>query len=78
MSTATEITTAERNFVYTVWGERMYVQDGCIPPPSSSAEALHRFEEWCARNAHFLTGYSSEQFVAEKRREVELENLEND
>ena len=39
--------------------------------PVSVAEMTRRRYKWYAQHKHLLAGYSTEQFIAEKRRDVE-------
>jgi len=62
--------TMDKTVVYTKSGRPLKVRPG-TENPISVDEMFHRRDEWYARNKHLLEGYSSDQFIAEKRRAVE-------
>ena len=64
------MTAATKNHViYTKSGKALSIWPSTSAPVSAD-EMFRNRDEWLARNKHLLEGYSSEQFVAEKRRAV--------
>ena len=63
-------TTVEKKVVYTKSGRPLAISPSTANPVSAD-EMFRNRDEWYARNKHLLKGYSSDQFVAERRRDVE-------
>ena len=63
------VTTVEKKVVVTPSGTTFSIRPGTENPVSVD-EMIRRRDEWYARNKHLLKGYSTEQFIAEKRRDV--------
>ena len=62
--------TLQKTVVYTPSGRAVSVWPETANPVSVD-EMFRRRDAWYARNKHILEGYTSEQFVTEKRRDVE-------
>ena len=62
--------TAEKPVVFTASGEALSILPGTENPVSVD-EMLRIRDEWLARHKNKLRGYSSDKFVAQKRRDVE-------
>jgi len=60
---------AQKTVVYTKSGKAVSVWPSTANPVDAD-EMVRRRDEWYARNKHLLEGYSTEQFIAEKRRDV--------
>lgn len=64
-------TTAKKTVIHTASGSMLSVEQG-TENPVSLEEMLKRRDAWLKRNRKKLNGYSVDQFLAEKRRNVEL------
>ena len=67
--TAAVIKTVRKRVVVTPSGMTLTIAPSTANPVSAD-EMDRQLAEWYARNKHLLEGYSSDQFVAEKRRDV--------
>ena len=61
--------TVEKKVVVAPSGMSFAIAPGTENPVSAD-EMFRIRDEWHARNKHFLEGYSSDQFLAEKRHDV--------
>ena len=64
------VATAQKAVVHTKSGRPLTIRPGTENPVPVD-EMIRRRDEWLARHKHLFEGYSTDQFVAEKWREVE-------
>ena len=63
--------TAEKPVVYTASGQPLSIVPG-TEEPISADEMERQIAEWRTRYGHLLVDCSTDQFIAEKRRNVEM------
>ena len=62
--------TMQKAIVHAPPDESFAVASGTENPVSAD-EMERRRDQWLERNKHLLVGYSSDKFIAQKRRDVE-------